>query len=150
MAERSTLPPPANGAPKKRYKEDFFIYTLEFLALAAGAQDEDAIQIEALSAFKWLKAAAFVDIAGDPLQEDTQLVPFVTINIRDGGSGRILFQNPVMLETTFGTGQLPFILPVPRIFMQRSSVIVSVDNISTNTYNLRLAFIGMKVFPYGE
>jgi hypothetical protein len=53
----------------------------------------------------------------------------------------------VPVVNLFGIGEIPFILPVPRIFKARSSITVAVANFSAaTTYNLRLSFIGTKLF----
>jgi hypothetical protein len=49
----------------------------------------------------------------------------------------------------FGDGQIPFILPVTKMFSRNASVAFSVANYSAaTTYNLRLLMIGAKIFKY--
>ena len=149
-------PTPAPGvrppvAPRRQggvqYVEDFFAYTLVFSAMAPGDVDQQSIQIQADSHFKWTKATFQADIAADAYLDGTRPIPLISLQITDSGSGRQLFFNPLPVETIFGTGQLPFILPIPRIFMARSTIQVVASNFDAAvTYNLRLAFIGTKIF----
>lgn len=132
---------------RRQTVEDFFTYETDFAALANGATATNNIQVQADSDFKWLKATAAADIAGAPQTESSIVIPLVTILITDTGSGRQLMSAPVPIADIFGIGQLPFILPLPRIFRARSSISVTVANYSAaTTYNLRLSFIGTKIF----
>ncbi len=128
--------------------EDFFIYEVDFLAVAAGAQaPQGTIQIQADSQFEWLKAAQFSDIAGAAETESGAVIPLATIQINDGTSGRNLFSNAVPIGNVFGSGRIPFVLPRGRIFQPTSIITVTVANYSAATaYNIRLSFIGRKLF----
>jgi hypothetical protein len=56
-------------------------------------------------------------------------------------------QNPIPIPSFFGTGQLPFILPNPRLFMRNSTIQVAFTSFdAAAVYNIRLAFIGYKVY----
>lgn len=138
------------GQPQVQYVEDFFVYTVSFLALANGATALGNIQIQADSDFKWIKSTYQADIAAAAYTESSQPIPNATLQIVDSGSGRQLFFNATPIETVFGRGQLPFILPIPRVFRARSNIQLTVANFdAAETYNIRLALIGMKVFKYG-
>lgn len=130
-----------------QYVEDFWIENLNFLALAAAATAIGNIQVQADSAFKLTKLGAQVDLDGAVVTEATNPIALATINIVDNGSGRQLFSAPVAMGALFGNGRLPFILPIPRIFMPRSNIAVTITNYSAaTTYNIRLAFVGSKIF----
>lgn len=130
--------------------EDFFVYQLDFVGIAAGATGTGNIQIQADSDFKWVKATHGSNIANAAQTDSTRVIPLATINVTDSGSGRQLMSAPVPIENIFGDGLLPFILPVPRIFRGRSSISVSVVNFSAgSTYNIRLSFVGTKLFKMG-
>lgn len=131
------------------YVEDFTVYQLDF-TLAAGASQTQSIPIQADSAFKWTKAAYYATIANAAFTATTRPIPNMTIQVTDTGSGRVLFNNPVPIPSIFGEGELPFILPVERIFDARSSMQVTVANFDAAvTYTTRLSFIGSKIFKYG-
>lgn len=129
-----------------QYVEDFFVYTINFLNLGAGSTQSSNLQIEADSDFKLVKLAQFSDIGYDQ-DRSSYVIPLVTIQITDTGSGRQLFNTPTPIPSLFGSGEIPFILPVARIFKARSSVAIQVNNFSTSSaYNLRLSLIGTKIF----
>lgn len=143
--------PPQPQTPRVQYVEDFTVYELDFTGLASGGTANGAIQIQADSAFRWNKAAYFATIANAAFVLSGQPVPNVAVQIVDTGSGRQLFNASVPVPSVFGRGELPFILPVSRIFKERSSIAVTVTNFDAAvTYNLRLSFIGTKLFPYGN
>jgi hypothetical protein len=131
------------------FRRDFFVYTINFDALAAGAADQGAIQIQTDSDFELQKLTAFADIALAAQTADSRVLPLVTIQLQDTGTGRNLFNAPVAIPGLFGDGALPFILPTSKWFTRNASVAVQVANFSAaTTYNLRVFLIGSKVFKY--
>lgn len=135
------------GPPKHQFVESFTVYELDFLALAAGTTANGAIQIQADSQFRWVKAAYYATVANAAFLLSTIPIPSVTVQINDTGSGRQLFNAAVPVPSVFGRGELPFILPVSYVFQPRSSMQVTVANFDAAvTYNLRLSFIGTKIF----
>ena len=130
---------------------DFFNYEVDFTAgIAAGGTANSSFTVQADSDFKWLKACYFADIAVAAQTDSTRVVPLATVLITDQGSGRQLMSAATPIPNIFGTGQIPFILPVPKIFASKSTISVSVVNFSAATiYNIRLSFIGVKLFKQG-
>lgn len=125
------------------------VYEIDFTSaqLTSGVTLNGSIQIQADSAFKWTKATYYADIGGAVFTESARPIPQVSIQIQDTGSSRVLFNNAVPVPNVFGTGQLPFILPVPYVFRPRSAMQLTVQNFSAaSAYNLRLSFIGSKIF----
>ncbi|MDE2020742.1 MAG: hypothetical protein KGJ13_10435 [Patescibacteria group bacterium] len=140
----------APSAPAVQYVEDWFTYEIDAAALAAGGTFNGNIQVQADSDFKLVKLAGMTDIAGAAQTDSTRVLPLVSLNIVDSGSGRTLMSNPVPWGSIVGSGPLPFILPVPRIFKARSNIAVTLTNYSAATaYNLRLSLIGTKIFQLG-
>ena len=136
--------------PAVQSVQDYFTYQVNFASLAAGASANGSFQVQADSDFKWLKATVMADLAGAVQTVSSQVIPLVTIQITDTGSGRQLMSAPVPIFNMFGTGQIPFILPVPRIFKARANVAIVVANYSAATaYLFRLSFIGTKIFRMG-
>lgn len=130
--------------------EDYFVYQLDFTALTGGTTANSSIQIQADSDFKWVKSSYHANIANGTQTDSSRVIALATINITDTGSGRQLMSAPVPIEDIFGTGLLPYILPVPRIFRARSTISVSLANFTAaTTYNIRLSFIGTKLFKMG-
>ena len=71
----------------------------------------------------------------------------MTVQIKDTGSGRDIIETAAPVMNIFGSGRLPFILPTPKLFLARSTIAITVENFDAAvTYNLRLSFIGYKVF----
>ena len=130
---------------------DFFNYEVDFTAgIAAGGTANSSFTVQADSDFKWLKACYFADIAVAAQTDSARVVPLATVLITDQGSGRQLMSAATPIPNIFGTGQIPFILPVPKIFASKSTISVSVVNFSAaSTYNIRLSFIGVKLFKQG-
>ena len=142
-----TATPPQQSASAKR--RDFFAYTIAFVALASGAASQGAIQIQADSDFELSKFTMFADIAAAVETEATRVLPLVTIQITDTGTGRALFNAPLPIPAIMGDGRIPFILPVPKMFSANASVVVEVSNFSAaTTYNLLLLLVGAKIFTY--
>ncbi|MES9901027.1 MAG: hypothetical protein ABW148_18675 [Sedimenticola sp.] len=138
---------PQNQPVQPRVIKDFYVYEEDFSALASGASDIGSINIQADSDFVVQKLTYFADIAAAAQLDGTRIIPLVTIQITDSGSGRNLMEAPVALSNIFGTGELPFILPQPKLFLARSTISISVTNFDAAvTYNLRLSLIGYKVF----
>ena len=147
---RAIAPASSPNKPSAQYVEDWFVYELDQLALTNGNTANNNIQIQADSDFKLVKIAGMADIAAAAETASTLVIPLVTINLVDTGSGRTLFSNPVPWGTIVGTPGLPFILPVPRIFKARSNISIALVNYSAaTTYNLHLGLIGTKIFTLG-
>lgn len=144
-------PLPGPNAPSVQYVEDWFTYELDTAAaLAAGGVFNGNINILADSDFKLIKLAGLADLAGAAQTDNSRVLPLVSINMTDTGSGRQLMSAAVPWGAIVGSGQLPFILPVPRIFKARSNIAVVITNYSAATaYNLRLSLIGTKIFQLG-
>jgi len=129
------------------FRRDFYIYEAESLALVAGGTSNDVINIEADSDFILQKMTYEADIAAAAYTFTTNPIPLVTIQITDTGSGRQLMQEPIPINSFMGDGKLPFYLPNPRKFLRNSTIQIAFVNFDAAvTYNLRLAFIGYKIY----
>lgn len=136
--------------PVSNKRRDFFVYPITFSGLLAGSALQGAVQIQADSDFELSKLTFFADIATADQTEATRVLPLVTVQITDTGTGRALFSQPVPVPAIMGDGRIPFILPTPKIFSANASVAFLVSNFSGATdYNLRIAMIGAKIFQYG-
>ena len=132
---------------------DYYVYEEDFAAASftAGAALNGSIEIQADSDFVWQKASFFADIAAAAQTDSSRVLPLSTVQLIDTGSGRNLFENAVPVPSVYGTGELPFVLPIPRLFFARSTIQVQVTNFSAATaYGLRLSFIGYKAYPKGS
>lgn len=136
-------------APRAIMK-DFYIYQEDFSGLAAGTSATGNVNIQADSDFVLQKITFFADIAAAAQTESTRVIPLVSMQVTDSGSGRNLFESAVPIAAIFGTGELPFILPTPKLFSARSTITINVSNFdAAATYNLRFSFIGYKAFDTG-
>lgn len=131
-------------------RRDFYAYQALVTTLAAGAQGTDNVQIEADANFYWTKTSAFGLIADDaPTVAPAGVIPSVTVQINDTGSGRNLFNEAVPLSAIGGQAGLPFVLDYPRLVMRNSTLQFTFTNISDNTTysDVYLTLLGFKVYP---
>lgn len=137
--------------PNEQYIEDWWGESVNVLALAQNGVANANIQVQADSAFKLIKLGLMADIDGASQLSGTRVIPLVTMQITDTGSGRNLFSNAIPLGALFGDGPLPHILPIPRLFLPRSNIALQFTNYNGGavTYNLRMLFEGTKVFKLG-
>lgn len=153
MVDTSRSNAQANQAAQKGLDiyqaRDFFVYELDFLALANGVSATQTINIQQEADFLLTKMAQQTDLAAAAITSANQPIPLCTIMISDTGSGRQLMNTAVPLHNLFGEGDLPFILPRQRIFIASSVINVTLSNYSAaTTYNVRLSLIGEKGFRY--
>lgn len=142
--------PARRPAPAPRALRDFFIYATPSIAIAAGASASTTIQVQADASFELQKLAMFADIALAAQTESTRVLPLVTIQLTDQGSGRQVFSVPVSIPSIFGDGRIPFILPTTKLFVANSAIQLDFVNYSAATaYNLRIDLIGTKIFRLG-
>lgn len=137
------LPPPA------QQRRDFFVYDIDFAAIAPNGTANGQIQIQADADFELQQLTHFSDIAAAAQVESTRVLPLVTLQITDTGTGRQMFNAPVPIPALFGDGRIPFILPTTKMFSRNASVSFVLSNYdAAATYNVRLQLIGAKIFTY--
>lgn len=152
----SSQPGAAGGVPMQpmietNLRRDFFVYTITFSALAAGTTANGSIQMQNDADFEAQKLTFFADIAAAAQTEDSRVLPLVTLQVTDTGTGRQMFAAAVAIPAIMGDGRIPFILPTTKLFTRNASVAFQVSNFSAATaYNLRLNLIGAKIFKYGN
>ena len=130
--------------------KDFFAYQESFTIVNSGQTATGNINIQADSDFQLQKLTYFASISNATQTDSSRVVPLVTLEITDSGSGRNLFEEAVPIPSIFGTGQEPFILPTPKIFPARSTITLNLTNFSAATdYKMFLTFIGYKIFRGG-
>jgi hypothetical protein len=127
--------------------KDFYVYQSSVASIAAAANASDQINIQADSYFILQKLTFFADIAGAAQTDSSRVLPLVSMQITDTGSGRQVFGGEVPIPSIFGSGSLPFILPNPRKFAANSTIALTFTNFSAaTTYRLFVQFIGTKVY----
>ena len=130
-------------------RRDFYVYESEAIPVVSGQNVTDTINIEADSDFMLQKLTYFADIGTGLQTAETRVLPLVTVQLTDTGSGRQLMQNPIPIPALFGTGELPYIIPNPRKFLRNSTIQINYINYAVappTDYNIRLAFHGYKIY----
>lgn len=141
--------PSAQHMSAPRQVRKFAGYAVNFPSMAAGTSLDQSIQILADSHFELQKLSFFSDIAGAPQTEDSRVLPLLTVQITDTGTGEQLFNIPVPIPAIMGDGRIPFILPTTRVFDPSAGIIVSLQNYSAATaYLTRMILIGAKIYKY--
>jgi len=139
----------SNGQGTKEAKL-FYSYSLDSGTLSAGASGSDAVTIESDSNFVLTKMAFFAsDGAGAAQEHDTRIIPLVRIQLRDTGSGRNLLDGTQPIVNLFGTGEIPFILPIQQII--RANSVLRADFTSfeaAEDRQVELSLIGFKLYYY--
>jgi hypothetical protein len=133
--------------PNQEYiGSDFFTYSATFNTVTNGTSQTSNIQIQADSDFEIQKLTAELIVS---LGTDAAPLDFpVTVLLTDTGTGRQLMNQAVPIQSLFGTGALPFILPNTKILAANAVLAVQVNNLSTAVpYDrIQLSFIGRKLF----
>lgn len=135
-----------------QYTEDFFVQVVNIGTVAASPAAWNAnFVVQADADFEWIMSTWSANVDGQAAQNwSDALVVGLTVQVNDGGSGRILFTAPTPISAIAGSGKQPFILPVPRIFQSKSTVNLNGTNISASQYdNVFLNMIGRKIFKVG-
>ena len=135
----STIPP----GPR-----DYFVYAVTSASLAPTVTANLSLQISADSDFWWTGLTCFTANANASQNYSTRLLPLMTMQITDTGSGRQLFNTPIPIPALTGDGAHVNRLIHPRFFAASSTVQVQLVNFDAAvTYvNTFLAFVGFKIF----
>lgn len=130
--------------------KEFNVYEVDFASLAASSTANGTINIQAEADFLLEKLTYFADISAATQTESDRVIPLINVLITDTGSKRQLMNTAVPVPNIFGRGEIPFLLPQPKVFSARSSILVQVTNFSSaTTYNLKLSFIGTDIYYAG-
>lgn len=138
-----------NAIPSKfrsRLK-DYFAYCVDFTPLAANATSTQPISIQADS--------DFVVVAGAAVVTDTTNATRLTfvpqlVQLTDQGSGRQLFSIATHFQNVFGTAEQPAYWPQPKVLIRGSTFAAQLQNLTAVAANVRIAFLGFKVFDMDE
>jgi hypothetical protein len=124
MPPRNNMPPVFNP---REGNEDYFFYAATVTGLqSTAASATSIINIDADSDFLCtaLSYQAVITTAGlgALVTEATNVIPVVTLQINDTGSGKSLMNQPVPLGSIAGDGKRPYRLPRPRVFQSNATV----------------------------
>lgn len=149
------------GEPISKVQKDWwldpFVYSINFVTpnqLAASATTTLSFIVQNDSAFSICKTTYIASDTNNVAVANLQ--PFgsggasslveILATITDSGSGRALSDNPIPIDSLFGTGQEPRIWPIPKIVDPNSTISVTLQNLVATARHVRLAFTGYKVF----
>jgi hypothetical protein len=139
-------------------KKSFFIYEQDFAvpqagsarpSLGANATDTGNIQIQADSHFLAVCGVVLITsidnitVLNSPSNANASGILAL---ITDVGSGAPLSQVPVPLESMFGTGILPAVWPLPKLFYASGTIAVQLTNLLGTARNVRLSFWGIRIY----
>lgn len=136
----------------QRYSfRDFFTYTASLpsgTTLAPGASTTLTFNIDGESDFFVDKHTVYADVGNLGTSYLNQELPGVLITITDTNSQRPLMNNPTPVGSIFGTGLIPFILPIRKLFYSKATVKLQLQNITgDDTYTrLDFSFVGIKAY----
>jgi len=123
---------------------DFFIYTAEFLPIAASSSVTVRVPIQGDSDFELTEITG--DVRATDETETVIAAPAALVQIADAGSGRLLFDRPQIWDNIIGTAERPFILPMPKMFSANSVISVALTNNVAAEKKVRISLIGYKHF----
>jgi hypothetical protein len=138
-----TFNPRVNGS-------DYFWYSTRILGISSAAPAATGIiNLDADSNYYCCALTYFADIAGAAVAESTWILPLVTLNIVDSGSGKALMNAPQIIPAIMGDGKRPYRLVRPRVFMANASIQLSFNAglmAAGVTYNISVTLHGYKVY----
>jgi len=138
-----TFNPRVNGS-------DYFWYSTRILGVGLAAPAATGIiNLDADSNFYCCALTYFADIAGAAVAESTWILPLVTVNIVDSGSGKALMNAPQIIPAIMGDGKRPYRLVRPRVFMANASIQLSFNGglmAAGTLYNISVTLHGYKVY----
>jgi hypothetical protein len=130
-------------------RTDYFWYATTPAALSSVAPAaQSLIQIDADSQFALLAFSYQASIAAAAVTESSNVIPLVSVNIADGGSGKYLMNGPIPLGAIAGDGKRPYRLIGPRIFQPNSTINFNwTSNVAAGTsYAITLVLHGVKLY----
>lgn len=131
--------------------KDYFSYQVGLATnttLAPAGTTTLTFNIAGESDFFWTSAQIAANTANDGTSWSADLKPAVYVTITDNYTSQPLMNNPVPVGSIFGNGQLPFILPIRKVFFAKATVKLQLSNYSDNqTFTqLEFTFTGIKAY----
>lgn len=147
MRNQAFAPNRANAEIPPGPRDQYF-YSCAVATIAPAGVATPTIGISADSDFYCTALTYFADIAGAVQTDSTRVIPLITVQITDTGSGRQLLDRAQPLGAIFGDGTEPYRLISPRLFQRSTSIQVQLANYSAGTtyVNLFVVFHGFKLY----
>lgn len=139
--------PSAVRAALPALRKDQYVYVIEYLPLAGGANNAEAsFTVEAEADFDLEQLSYFAEIGGATQTESTRVIPVATVQIL-GVDTRRFASKPMPIPAFFGIGMVPFVLKQPKRLVRKTVISTQVTNrVAATAYNLWLLFIGSKIY----
>lgn len=118
-----------------------------FSAIAAGANQQQVIQVDSGSDFLWTFAGLAYDLAAAAFVYTNQPIPNMSIQLSDSGESYNLQNAAVPVMSAFGSPGKIMKRPLPYLFAGGATItgIVTNYDAASATGNLRLSLIGEKI-----
>lgn len=138
------IPPGFDGAFRQP-----FVYTINFINIAgAGAVVTNTANIQNDSYFVVVQQCADIKDNATGLVDVQPNVAPVLVNLFDSSSGKTLSDQPVPIGAWFGNVFMPYLwLARAQVFRPGGQIQATVTNNLAAAQNIRLSFIGFKVYP---
>ena len=140
--------PVSNGPVRKYRSSQAYFYPTDpavVVCAAATPAPQATLRIDTEADFELLYLGAAADVALAGQTDSTRVIPLVTLQIQQSG-GNLFMPNPIPLSLISGDGRLPFIMPEPILLPANSNLTLQFNRYGAVDYNLRLAFIGRKLY----
>lgn len=129
---------------------DYFWYANRVTGLSSVALAQTGlINLDSDSDFYCVALSYQADIAGAILTESTNIIPLLTLQITDTGSGKALMNTPILAGAFMGDGKRPYRLVRPRVFLANATIQLawSAGFLAAGTaYNIQAVLHGYKVY----
>lgn len=142
-----------NQAPRvfnpKAGNEDYFWYGARVTGLSSVAVNGTSIiNIDADADFYCVGFSYQADVAVAALTEATNVIPLVTLQITDTGSGKAMMNTPLPLASIAGDGKRIYRLVRPRVFQSNATVQLAWASYvaAGTTYAITFVMHGFKVY----
>lgn len=148
MQDPTFSPGSMNGGRIPPGNRDYFVYPVALGSLAAAAIATVNTPISADSDFYLTALSYFSEIAGGAQTDSSRVIPLLTVQFTDTGSGRQLFNQAAPLHAIAGDGPRPYRLIHPRLFRKSTNIQTQATNVSAGTTYATtfICLIGFKLY----
>jgi hypothetical protein len=130
-------------------QRDYFFYVVNVATLSVALpQVSTPLQIENDSDFFWIASSYQANLAGATLTEDSNIIPLISLEMQDTGSGRYFQNAPVPLTAIAGDGKRPYRLIRPRRFGANTTINMKWTNnvVGATVYTFAFVLHGYKIY----
>lgn len=114
---------------------------------AAGGVVVGNFLVDTSSPFMLVSTTYRADLAAAAQTSGALITPNAVLNIQDQSSNRNWMNGPVPITSIFGTAQLPYFWPQPRLLPANTNVQLTITSYeAANVPNIRLSFHGYRLY----